>query len=71
MDRKDWEDVDLTPLQKFSRARFWEHLGSTCDPRQGGAWKKENICSIEAVEFLGWTDKSDKTISDECASHVP
>lgn len=71
MDRKDWEDHDLTPLQKFRRARFWEHRGPKRIARQGGVWKEEDICSIEAVEFLGWTDKSDETISTECKFHVP
>ncbi|KAK4141915.1 uncharacterized protein C8A04DRAFT_30467 [Dichotomopilus funicola] len=52
MDRGHWEDPDLTLLEKFSQAHFWEHRGPTCDPNLGGTREEQDVRSIEAVEFL-------------------
>lgn len=70
IDRKDREDPALAHLQRFASVRFWEHLGSSNKPRNAGTLGVKDILSIEVVEFLGWTDKSDKTIANECMSHI-
>lgn len=68
MDREDWDDPSLTNLQRLSRAYFWEHRGPSQEALQGGNWKEEDICTIEAVQFLGCTEKSNETITKQCVS---
>jgi hypothetical protein len=70
MDRNKWDDPHLPHLERFEKARFWEHLGSSCNPRKGEEWGHKDIRSIEAIEFLGWTDKTNDTISERIF-HIP
>jgi len=66
MDKEDWDDPNLTNLQRLSKADFWEHRGSSNEPRQGNGWGEKEIRSIEAIQYLGWTEKSNETITEEC-----
>ena len=68
MDKEDWDDTSLTNLQRFSKAYFWEHRGSSNEPRQGNGWGEKEIRSIEAIQFLGWTEKPNEIITEECTS---
>jgi len=71
MDEKDWDDPDLTMMEKFGKTCFWQHLGSSHSPssstaREVGTWEDEDIRKIEAIQFLGWTRKSNKVITEKC-----
>lgn len=68
MDQKDWDDPSLTNMQRFSKAYFWEHRGPWKEPRQGNSWEGGDICKIEAIQFLGWTEKPNETITEKCVS---
>ncbi|KAK1749833.1 hypothetical protein QBC47DRAFT_395403 [Echria macrotheca] len=75
MDEDDWEDSDLTVVQKLGKAYFWQHLGSSHCPssseaRHVGAWKEEDIRKIAGIQFLGWTEKSNDVITDDYCSKL-
>jgi len=69
-----WTDPTITLLDKFRKARYWEHLGSssTCKkassgrPGSGREWDDESIISIKAVQYIGEISHTDDVISRDC-----
>jgi hypothetical protein len=54
MDKEDWDDTSLTNLQRFSKAYFWEHRGSSNEPRQGNGWgRKKSAVSRRSSSLDG------------------
>jgi len=73
MNRAVWEDMGLSHLDKFRKAKFWEHRGPRWSASGGmartdGEWGEKEIWAIEAIQYLGGTDKSDTIITNECMS---